>query len=425
MNLFRKRHLPNFRAQDLSLVFLVAVTLLLPALQHFALNKSLVWPFPNTLPFEATTDRNDGGKSISTLARTDSSVILSYNIRKGSPFPLAGMKFLVGKTATSGIDLSGYDSIKVWLKSTDPNNTVKIIFKTFNRAYSIENDPVSLKYNEIEYKPTADRYPFSFAVKDLSVPSWWVGQRHISIENIRMDVSNVVELEIPTGSTHKLGKASMELVKVELTGKWIRSDRLYQIILALWVSGAVFLLILRFRSLLGLNKDLQIRSEQLRSMAEHDQLTKALNRMGMRNKLIDLRQLPPEHSLPITIIMMDLDHFKMINDTHGHAIGDEVLIAFAKRVQEKIRSRDLLIRWGGEEFVVFCLNTHLAQGLGLAEKLRLSLSQDPIYPEIAVTVSCGVAVSQTWEFARIIEKADQALYKAKTQGRNQVCHVSD
>lgn len=409
--------------QETLLLLLIFITIAAPLMHIYGLNKTMVWDFPAEFKAEAVNDAGGGGSSTAQLVHTDSSVILQYSLQAGSPFPLAGAKFFVGQNSQHGVDFSSFDSVKVWLTSTDTLNTVKIILKNFNAAYSHPDDPVSLKYNEIEYKPRDQEQPFSFAIRDLSVPSWWVGQRHIPVEHIRSDVSNVVEIEIPTGSTHKLNTAQMEIKSIQFTGKSISADLLYLSVLLLWLLSAAIYLALRFFQQIRENRELKIHSANLKTAAEQDSLTLALNRNGMYNKLEELKKLPPEHSFPICIIMMDIDHFKQINDTHGHATGDEVLTSFTKRIQSIIRSRDLLVRWGGEEFIVISLNTQLSQGVILAEKLRQSLIDFSIHPSTDVRISCGVAVTNNWDITQAIETADVALYRAKTQGRNQVCHT--
>lgn len=414
------RNTPTIRIQDRALILLVAISVLLPIWNRYGMNYSLKWDFPNDMPFEVVTDVADNGVSFAKAIQTDSSILIAYNLKEGSRFPFAGFKFQISHSFEKGIDLSCYDSVRVWLRSTDTINTIKVILKNYDGVYSKAGDPVSLKYNEIEFDPHKEKMPFTFALQDLRVPSWWIGQRQISLDHSQPDLRNVVEIEIPTGSTHLVTQGSFELMKVELHGKWIRATSLYPFILGVWVTGAIFLLFARFRGLMNLNRDLQVRNRQFKSMAEHDPLTKALNRLGLRNQLMEWRQLPPEHAFPLSVILMDLDHFKEVNDEFGHHLGDEVLQKFCARMQDSIRARDLLVRWGGEEFMVLCLNTNLKQARALAEKLRLSLIESPLIPEKRITVSAGLSQAFCWDIARITEDADAALYRAKTRGRNQI-----
>lgn len=132
---------------------------------------------------------------------------------------------------------------------------------------------------------------------------------------------------------------------------------------------------------------------------------------------------------PLTLLMMDIDHFKKINDTHGHLVGDEVLREFATRLNNCRRQDDLLCRYGGEEFVLILSETPLTAAIQLAERCRLAVAQESFSTSessIDVTVSIGAA-SLNLEHQRItratlLELADQQLYLAKKSGRNRVMH---
>ncbi|MGE5538902.1 MAG: PleD family two-component system response regulator [Gemmatimonas sp.] len=128
----------------------------------------------------------------------------------------------------------------------------------------------------------------------------------------------------------------------------------------------------------------------------------------------------------VSILMIDLDHFKRVNDTHGHAVGDHVLKEVARRLSHGIREVDLVARIGGEEFVVVMPDSTDGIGLKVAERLRLAVASAPVETPppagaISVTVSVGVAVVEAGETgADALRRADDALYRAKNQGRNRV-----
>ena len=118
--------------------------------------------------------------------------------------------------------------------------------------------------------------------------------------------------------------------------------------------------------------------------------------------------------------LIDLDHFKKINDTHGHQAGDDVLTGFASAAQAALRETDVICRWGGEEFLVLLRDTDPAlQGREALKRLRDNLTNLRTPSDTAVTFSAGLALARTDEPAeRTIERADRALYAAKTAGRN-------
>jgi two-component system, cell cycle response regulator len=162
----------------------------------------------------------------------------------------------------------------------------------------------------------------------------------------------------------------------------------------------------------------------LRFAATHDFLTKLLNRAevlaGLRRELARSERT----GQPVAVIMGDLDHFKLINDSHGHPVGDEVLKNVALRLRSELRPYDLAGRYGGEEFLLILPTCNLAAATRRAEQLRLSISQDPIQTPsgtLPVTLSMGVTVSCAevqFSVQELLRQADHALYRAKETGRN-------
>lgn len=176
----------------------------------------------------------------------------------------------------------------------------------------------------------------------------------------------------------------------------------------------------RVVEILGVTRDISLRREfeaELTKQAVTDPLTGLWNRRHTTELLA--AELP--YGRPMTLLLLDVDHFKQINDTHGHQTGDRVLVELSRRLLSGVRGSDVVSRWGGEEFVVLLRFCAPADGLGAAEELRRRISETP-FPGIgAVTVSIGAAELlpgddiDTW-----IKRADNALYQAKRSGRNAV-----
>jgi diguanylate cyclase (GGDEF)-like protein len=177
-----------------------------------------------------------------------------------------------------------------------------------------------------------------------------------------------------------------------------------------------------YRRALAQSESLALAMAQLREMASHDQLTNLLNRRRM-NELLDMEwQRVQRTRHPTTLIMMDLDHFKRVNDNFGHQAGDDVLQGFSNLAQASLRSADALSRWGGEEFLVLCPETSPDQAVLAMKRLQGALKTTPLiqaHPEFFITFSAGVATLRPGEsMASAIERADQALYRAKNEGRD-------
>ena len=158
-------------------------------------------------------------------------------------------------------------------------------------------------------------------------------------------------------------------------------------------------------------------SQALRRLALHDSLTGAVNRRGYMDRLAQAQQ---QQAL-LSLVMIDIDHFKRINDRHGHAAGDGVLREVAARLRRQMRGADLLGRLGGEEFALLLPATDLAGALAQAELARQALRREPMVIAGTVTASFGVAQWDGSESAADwLHRADLALYEAKRRGRDQV-----
>lgn len=178
----------------------------------------------------------------------------------------------------------------------------------------------------------------------------------------------------------------------------------------------------RLRAVLRLERLLRLLAER----AEVDGLTGLGNRVQFNRRWAQEYAEHVRYGNPLALLLLDIDHFKKINDTYGHPAGDEVLQEFARIVQTCCRTSDVACRYGGEEFAVILPSTHCADGVTVAERIRQTLSKTlfPRHPEHHVTCSIGVAgtplpgalvTAEQW-----IEAADKALYSAKHGGRNRV-----
>lgn len=162
---------------------------------------------------------------------------------------------------------------------------------------------------------------------------------------------------------------------------------------------------------------------QLRNIANTDALTGVSNRMALEEYLKFLEH-KPEKLTKTGLIIMDVDKFKHVNDTFGHIVGDQALKLIAKTLKANVRSSDLVVRYGGDEFLVVIDNIEFTEALYLADKLRCQIVKDEIYiPEIndyiKISISAGVAVGAT-SWSSLLEKADKHLFRAKARGRNAV-----
>jgi diguanylate cyclase (GGDEF)-like protein/hemerythrin-like metal-binding protein len=169
------------------------------------------------------------------------------------------------------------------------------------------------------------------------------------------------------------------------------------------------------------NHELQKTLAELDRLASTDKLTGAWNRRRLEEAVTNEMERLKRYDHPVSLMIVDIDFFKKVNDEHGHVVGDLVLRQLAKLLQSNVRIMDSLTRWGGDEFVVLCPNTTLSTATIFGKRLRDKIAREAFPAVINITASIGVAeclpgeVCEQW-FAR----ADSALYRAKACGRNQI-----
>jgi diguanylate cyclase (GGDEF)-like protein len=159
-----------------------------------------------------------------------------------------------------------------------------------------------------------------------------------------------------------------------------------------------------------------------RAAALADQLTKLPNRMAYEEKALIEVQQSKQSGKPLCIGILDIDHFKKINDTYGHSVGDKTLQVIAKHIRQFLPQEDFVARWGGEEFVLLLLNTTIEEAFEKVEVIRKKISGLPFKfkgQRVTVTISCGLSnIAKTMTLEEAFEQADARLYKAKDSGRN-------
>lgn len=186
--------------------------------------------------------------------------------------------------------------------------------------------------------------------------------------------------------------------------------------------------ILRFELLDEIDREYQL---QIRRLISHDDLTGLLSSRSFFSELRREAALTKEEKRPFCVLMMDVDFFKNVNDTHGHLTGSKTLEEIGACIMENLRTGDVAARFGGEEFAAFLLDAELAQGVVAAERIRAEIErrqfsvvrQGKFHETHRLTISIGVAAfpDDSQDPIELVEMADSALYRAKREGRNRVC----
>lgn len=167
-------------------------------------------------------------------------------------------------------------------------------------------------------------------------------------------------------------------------------------------------------------------NRELRRLSEHDALTGALNHRAFQALLLRLYQDYQAHGTVFSLVMVDLDHFKKVNDTFGHAVGDEVLKVLVRLARRLLRSEDKVARLGGEEFVLVLPGTDLHDAMKAAVRLRLQLERLHWHKlglpdKVTASMGCAVVLASDCHAGAVLKRADDAMYRAKQEGRNRVC----
>lgn len=335
------------------------------------------------------------------------------------------------------VDLRDYHTIVVNVDYIGGNKKLRFYIRDFEEGHSNPDDPInSAKYMSL-FVPAVDTDgDLTIAMKEFTVADWWVNDHDVprehSLQSLDSVVSFGVDISFPTAPGHH----EIKLNKVTFVGDWISAEHWYLGILWCWVAGlfvAGLIKLYEFRRMVTAERlerarlesytsVLQQEKDQFQELSMVDQLTGALNRNA-------LDQFKPEIDTgrlgrPLTLLLLDIDHFKTVNDTHGHDIGDQVLHRVGQAAIACSRQSDKVVRWGGEEFLVLLPDTPLNESLALAERLRQAVAQLE-HPEVSgLKTTISIGMSEVWgSFDDAFRRADEALYRAKREGRNRVCRA--
>lgn len=363
-------------------------------------------------------------------------------IKEGFNHPYCGHELYLNSSFVDGVDLSTYKSMRLWLRYDGPAKTIRIFLRNYNPAYSHDDVLKSTKYNALEFeKELLDNSGYlELSFSNFSVADWWLQEHEIPLRHSYSDFKNIVIIEIQTGSGQDFGVHEFTLDRIEFKRQLISTESWYLAIITAWVIFILGFLIFRVVSLkkelndrhfkeselTQLNTLLDKQAKNMEVKAKRDPLTGAFNREGVEESLVDALNEWHISAKRLSIILLDLDHFKRVNDAQGHAAGDNVLVELSSLVTRNVRAADWFARWGGEEFLLVCCNSELSETVALAEKLRRLIERHNFSVSTPITASFGVAAIEVNEsLESLFKRADEALYKAKRTSRNRVIASED
>lgn len=417
------------------LLLLVLLTILVLVFRVPLLeNRIVIEPGSDKYRFALDSDVQDGGSTHTEWIDKDN-LEWRCTLGKAYEFPFCGMQIYFSDSYLRGMDLSNYTHLNLWLDYEGAAASVRVFFRNANPAYTRPNEIRSTKFNMIELDTRKGDHYDNIQFSYFRVADWWLLLSELEMQHSQIEFTNVGLIEIQTGSGLKSGEHSFRLKRMELVGVYISVENFYLSIIVVWIVAILLYLAWRIRTLSAavktgeekqaelkeINALLDQRSRKLDEKSKTDPLTGAYNRAGIEGALTDAFRQWKYQKKPMSLLLLDVDNFKTINDTHGHSFGDVVLRDLTCLVSNNIRSEDSFARWGGEEFIVVCNNTDLMHAADMAEKLRKLISAHVFPNSLKVTVSIGVARIQEGEnLEMLFDRADQVLYLAKNNGRNQI-----
>ncbi|WP_022939905.1 GGDEF domain-containing protein [Psychromonas hadalis] len=434
----------NFSLRTISLLLLITTTLLALFAYDKGIYKTYTIDLTRQTQMGFNTDLSQGGETTAEISYTDEGIVLNCSISLEYQWPYCELKIHLAERAdqgafdyAQGVDLSSYTEVFINISTQGKNNDqIRFYMRNFNPAYTnLNSDGNSLKINEVQYTP--NEYPNGkyIPIKDFNVVSWWLQARDIPLELRGVEISNVPLLTIASGGLVDEGEMTIIVKELYFRYNLISKENILFAVIAMWFFSAIIVLLLQLKSFhyrLNYSKNqqrklsevmhaLKLEKVQLEKLAKRDALTGLRNRVGLSKYLIEGEEKAQDHNIPFSLIFVDIDFFKKINDQHGHNVGDQLLIQFGRSISENIRQQDKLARWGGEEFIILCMDTQQDKAVTLAEKLCKLLADKPLLDGITITASFGIAqLHKDESTTSFLERADNALYKAKTNGRNQV-----
>lgn len=343
-----------------------------------------------------------------------------------------GMNVQLGDGARQGIDFRDYNKLRLEVEYKGPAEKFRVYYRNGVRDPNFNDS----KFHEVAVPVRRGSYIYEIPFDALEVAMWWIDLRQVQDvpEHRQPSRDNVVHMGFDVGTPMAVGQHFFHIADFSVVAPWLgKSQRVWWTVGSLIYFVVVGLLYNFFRlrselkerhdEMFGLLKKLQeadTESAHFKRLSMYDPLTGLLNRRAAQDLIDEFAQ---HNSLTGTaVVVMDIDHFKPVNDTHGHEVGDEVLKRVSAVVQQAVREGDAAVRWGGEEIVIICPRTNTDGAMRVAEKLRVEIKRLRFSADdLIITASFGVANIRHGEsFSQALGRADEALYEAKNSGRDQV-----
>jgi len=364
------------------------------------------------------SDDGEGGRSSVTA---DPHRPLSWTCRIDGSIaqPFCGVGFLLGDGAARGVDLSLFKSLRLQMEVDGPGSLMRLELKNSDPAYSRPGDPQTYKYNSVDLPLSRGRSDMDVPLTNFEVADWWKQRLKIPPQFALPDFRNVVQFEMQFGLDGKPGEYRITIDKVTFHRQIISDGQFYGALAALW--AALILAMLWFRRVEARRAERE-EAVRLRWASEHDSLTKLPNRGAFQCRLQAAILTAMERGTSVALLLIDLDHFKHINDSLGHSVGDELLRHVSDRLRSALDKHSFVARIGGDEFAVVvedeCAEADiLSIANRLAECIKVPVRTSQRLVSSGASIGAAIFPRDGQCAGDLFNAADTALYALKHAGR--------
>ncbi len=387
-----------------------------------------LYPYPGAAVHLFADSAVPGGTSVTTWMDRGNSVY-ECNIGYGVQYPFCGLVIKYKNpeaesfdwvdyfefSDAKSLDLASYDGISIAMDYSGPSNSLNFYLRNARDLPKDQGEYDQVPYIHADFA-TAEKGTF-ISFSNMQVAKWWI-DRYDPPQNLRVpNFEHVFEMGIDLPALPAEGLHKFKLERITATKSYFPRKLLFPAIATL--AGLHLLIFFVQRLLKYHSYRYKEENQTLRTTMTIDPLTQCLNRFGLEAAIKKL--FPVSGNSGVYVIVMDLDHFKKINDTLGHTVGDEVLRQASTALSRELRTDDIFGRWGGEEFVIISnikpdyLESFIARMMRSLEKVSIEATPD----SSKVTMSVGITLAQPGEsFNDVFERADKAMYQVKQSGRN-------
>ena len=427
----------------------IVLTIALLCVHRFIPEKNLIiYPHPNTVT-DLYSDAANGGKSRHHWIDEDEHQYQCI-IDNTQPHPYCGAAIKLSRPHITGyprynytdlrsLDLTQYTGLRVNINFTGEAARLRLAIRNVKKEH-VKDTQKTIVFNDEKFvysfiKKEETLSPVLIDLRDFALGEWWIKKHYNKRSDLQIDLDRVMELAFDIDGEELNGVYNFQIKKIEAVGEWLSREDLHRIIIIYWLALFLLLGSIKVLRVIANTKNteqalsqLETDFQKLKAVSEKDALTHAYSRRGLER--VANRFFEDHYTAGNYLALLDIDHFKQVNDTYGHDTGDTALKMFALCLMNNMRDDDILGRWGGEEFIIFCQLHSKQAALEFTEKLRQIVSELAITATesgvaIPITVSIGITpIKPEDSLKSAFKRADTALYIAKESGRNQ-CQYAD